>query len=118
MIGRLNDSSHALTLGGFGTSPEWGEICSSLKDKKEFSLRLDSSGTGPSDHTSFYLNNIPVLFFFTGEYGDYHKPGDVYDKINYTGELEVVKFVYQVIAAANTRGRFAFTRTRETAAQF
>ena len=113
MIGRLNDSSHALTLGGFGTSPEWAEIFNSLKDKKEFALHLDSSGTGPSDHTSFYLKDIPVLFFFTGVHGDYHKPSDVSAKINYTGELEVVKFIYDVIAAGNTRGQFSFTRTRE-----
>ena len=116
MIGRLNDSSHALTLGGFGTSPEWAEICNTLKDKAAFALHLDSSGTGPSDHTSFYLKNIPVLFFFTGVHADYHKPSDVYDRINYTGELAVVKFIYEFIVAANGRGRFAFTKTRETSA--
>jgi len=114
MIGRLNDSSHALTLGGFGTSPAWGEICNSLKEKKEFSLHMDSSGTGPSDHTSFYLKEIPVLFFFTGAHADYHMPGDNYEKINYPGELQVIKFVYDIVETANTRGRFAFTKTRET----
>ena len=52
---------------------------------------LDSSGTGPSDHTSFYLKNIPVLFFFTGIHPDYHKPSDEAGKINYPGELQVIR---------------------------
>lgn len=114
MIGRLNDSSHTLILGGFGTSPAWAEICNAVKAKRAFSLHLDSSGTGPSDHTSFYLKDIPVLFFFTGVHADYHMPGDDYEKINYAGELQVIKFIYDIVEAANSRGRIAFTRTRET----
>jgi len=114
MIGRLNDSSHALTLGGFGTSPAWGEICNSLKEKKEFSLHMDSSGTGPSDHTSFYRKNIPVLFFFTGIHSDYHKPSDDADKINYTGEWRVVRYIYNITEAAGKLGRLTFSPTRET----
>jgi len=112
MIGRLNDSSHLLTLGGVGTSPYWGATFGGVKNK-EVSLRLDSSGMGPSDHTSFYLRGIPVLFVFTGAHADYHTPGDNSEKINYTGELEVVKFVYSLIEAADKRGRFGFTKTRD-----
>jgi len=113
MIGRLNDSSHLLTLGGIGTSPYWAQMFGASKDKKEFSFRLDSSGVGPSDHTSFYLKDIPVLFVFTGAHADYHTPGDDPAKINYTGELEVVKFVYGLIETADKRGRFGFTKTRD-----
>jgi hypothetical protein len=43
------------------------------------------SGVGPSDHTSFYLKDIPVLHFFTGTHEDYHKPSDDPEKINYGG---------------------------------
>jgi aminopeptidase YwaD len=121
MVGRLNDSSHTLNIGGYGTSPAWGEICNSISDKKYFDLHFDSSGTGPSDHTSFYLKNIPVLFFFTGWHSDYHKPTDVYDKINYNGEIQVLKYVYGVIERVDKRGRIAFSKTREMqmgAAQF
>lgn len=113
MIGRLNDSSHLLTLGGIGTSPYWGQMCNTAKDRKEFSFRLDSSGMGPSDHTSFYLKDVPVLFVFTGVHVDYHTPGDNPEKINFTGELEVVKFVYGLVEAADKRGRFGFTKTRD-----
>ncbi len=112
MIGRLNDSTHLLTIGGFGTSPTWASVCSD-RDKKFFNLRLDSSGVGPSDHTSFYQKDVPVLFFFTGAHADYHRPGDDYDKINYMGELEVVKYIYSIVENLNTKGRLGFTRTRD-----
>jgi aminopeptidase YwaD len=114
MIGRLNDSSHVLTIGGYGTSPAWGEICNHVSDKNYFTLKYDSSGVGPSDHTSFYTRDIPVLFFFTGIHSDYHKPTDNYDKINYTGELQVLKYIYGVVEYANTKGKLAFSKTRDT----
>jgi aminopeptidase YwaD len=113
MVGRLNDSSHVLTIGGYGTSPVWGDVCNSVSDKKYFTLRFDSSGAGPSDHTSFYRKDIPVLFFFTGIHGDYHKPTDDYAKINYTGELQVLKYIYEVIGSVNKKGRITFARTRD-----
>jgi aminopeptidase YwaD len=115
MVGRLNDSSHSLIIGGYGTSPVWGELFNNnFSEKKYFVLKYDSSGTGPSDHTSFYRKDIPVLFFFTGLHKDYHRPTDDYDKINYAGELHVVKYIYQLIENLNDRGKLAFTKTRET----
>jgi aminopeptidase YwaD len=112
MLGRLNDSTHGLTIGGYGTSPLWGQLLTE-KDKF-FTIKFDSSGSGPSDHTSFYRKDIPVLFFFTGVHSDYHKPTDDADKINYNGELQVVKYIYNIIDAANKKGKLGFTKTRET----
>ena len=113
MIGRLNDSTHKLIIGGYGTSPVWGEI---VKPGNKFlTIKFDSSGTGPSDHTSFYRKDIPVLYFFTGLHSDYHKPSDDADKINYTGELQVVKYIYSIIEDADKKGKLAFTKTREVA---
>jgi aminopeptidase YwaD len=114
MVGRLNDSSHSLTIGGYGTSPQWGELFSNHDDKKYFNLKYDSSGTGPSDYTSFYRKDIPVLFFFTGLHKDYHRPSDEYDKINYTGELHIVKYIYSLIDALNVKSSIEFAKTRET----
>ncbi len=115
MVGRLNDSSKSLIIGGYGTSPEWGELFNiNSSEKKFFSLTYDSGGVGPSDHTSFYRKDIPVLFFFTGLHKDYHRPTDDYDKINYTGELHVVKYIYQLVGNLNDKGKLAFTKTRET----
>jgi aminopeptidase YwaD len=114
MVGRLNDSSKTLTIGGYGTSPAWGSVFTSLSKQKLFTIKFDSSGTGPSDHTSFYLKNIPVLFFFTGLHTDYHKPSDDYDKINIEGELNIIKFIESLVKTTNTKGKLAFQKTRET----
>ncbi|MCC7401510.1 MAG: M20/M25/M40 family metallo-hydrolase [Chitinophagaceae bacterium] len=115
MVGRLNDSTHVLTIGGYGTSPVWNAVFASFNKKKsDLIFKFDSSGTGPSDHTSFYRKDIPVLFYFTGLHPDYHKPSDDFDKINYTGELEVIRNIYSVISFLNNKSKLAFTKTRET----
>ena len=115
MVGRLNDSSKVVTIGGYGTSPTWGETFSLLqKERSPFVFKYDSSGTGPSDHTSFYRKDIPVLFYFTGLHSDYHKPSDDADKINYAGEQMIVEHIYKLVESLNNKGRLAFTKTRET----
>ena len=112
MVGRLNDSTHGLSIGGYGTSPEWGAL---LTQKDPFfTIKFDSSGSGPSDHTSFYRKGIPVLFFFTGIHSDYHKPSDDADKINYNGELAVIKYIFHLVSETAGKGKFAFTKTRES----
>src|SRR3954471_9706226 len=113
MVGRLPDSSKTLNVGGIGTSPAWTRTLSSLSNKN-LVIKYDSSGTGPSDHTSFYRKNIPVLFLFTGLHPDYHRPTDDANKINYTGELTVIRYVYNVVEKTNSENKFAFTPTRET----
>lgn len=114
MIGRLNDSTKAFTVGGFGTSPTWGNIIQQgIQTKDSISIKIDSSGTGPSDHSSFYRKNIPVLFFFTGTHGDYHKPGDDIDKINFGGEDKIVQYIVELIKKTDNEPKLVFTKTRE-----
>ncbi len=113
MVGRLNDSSRALTIGGYGTSPTWSSSFSGLPAAKYFHIKFDSSGTGPSDHSSFYRKDIPVLFFFTGLHSDYHKPSDDAPLINAVGEYRIVQLIYQVIHATPGSDKLAFTKTRE-----
>ena len=112
MVGRLSDSAKTLTVGGYGTSPVWSEVLYARR-KLPFSIKVDSSGTGPSDHTSFYRKGIPVLFFFTGLHHDYHKPSDDADKINYTGELQIIKYIAELVKDLNKKDKLAFTPTRE-----
>jgi len=118
MVGRLNDSTHVVTVGGYGTSPSWGEVYHLTGKKKLYSndlvFRFDSSGIGPSDHTSFYLKNIPVLFYFTGIHQDYHKTTDDFDKINFTGEMNVVKHILSLIEIEDReKAKIAFLKTRD-----
>lgn len=68
-----------------------GQIPASAK--MSFALQLSEDGFGPSDHSSFYKKNIPVLFFFTGTHNDYHKPTDTADKINYAGEANIISYI-------------------------
>jgi aminopeptidase YwaD len=115
MVGRLNDSSQTVTIGGYGTSPQWGTLIDPNNKKNPFVIRIDSSGTGPSDHTSFYRKDLPVLFFFTGLHTDYHKPGDDADKINYTGETKIINYISSIVLSPiTTNQKLAFTKTRET----
>lgn len=112
MLGRLNDSTHKLTVGGLGTSPVWGSMIK--KTEKKFMIVADSSGVGPSDYSSFYYAGVPVLFFFTGLHTDYHKPSDDADKINYTGEAQVMKYIYSIIEKMDKLPKPAFTPTKQT----
>jgi aminopeptidase YwaD len=112
MVGRMNDSTKTITVGGYGTSPNWKTMIDGIK-KKTFTIRYDSSGSGPSDHTSFYRKDIPVLFFFTGLHTDYHKPSDDADKINYLGMVQIIRFIQQLIENDKQPQRLVFTKTRE-----
>jgi len=113
MVGRLNDSTHSLELGGIGTSPVWEDVVKMAGDG--FKITVDSSGVGPSDHTSFYNVGIPVLFFFTGSHKDYHKPSDTAGLINYPGENSVIKYVDRVVAKMdNDNEKPRFTATKQT----
>ena len=111
MVGRY-DSSKKLTIGGYGTSPVWGNIFTTTTDKN-LVVKFDSSGTGPSDHASFYRKNIPVLFFFTNSHSDYHKATDDWQKINYSGELEIVNYINHIIEATDSKGKLSFAKTRD-----
>ena len=110
MVGRY-DTSRKLTIGGFGTSPIWATVIPAVTNK--FSIKIDSAGSGPSDHASFYRKDIPVLFLFTGSHSDYHKASDDWDKINYEGESAILQMVYSVIEKTNDKGKIAFTKTAE-----
>jgi hypothetical protein len=92
MIGRL-DETKGMIVSGWGTSPVWGKLIPDLAKKQNLKYTVDLSGVGASDHTSFYLKNIPVVQFFTGAHGDYHKISDDPDKINYEGEARILALI-------------------------
>jgi len=99
MIGRLEDRS--LTIYGTGTSPQWESLLSKQNIDSLFELKLVEDGYGPSDHAQFYGKDVPVLFFFTGIHNDYHKPSDDWEKLNYTGQEQIVRFVYRLARDIN-----------------
>ncbi len=110
MIGRVDSENH-LYIGGVGTSPLFLDYFA--KNKSEyFNIVTDNSGIGPSDHTSFYLKDIPVLFFFTGSHSDYHKPSDDYEKINLVGLRETVNFIETLTLKLSVESKIPFTKTK------
>lgn len=111
MIGRLNDSTKKILVYGIGTSPVFGAMVEKFKPEAA-DIKVDSSGTGPTDHTSFYLKDIPVLSFFTGQHQEYHKPEDDEHLINYEGEIMVLKYVANIIDSVATMPKIKFTKTK------
>jgi hypothetical protein len=96
MIGRLNPETRLIIIGGTGTSAESDSILKKLEVGRSFKATHSADGYGASDHSSFYSENIPVFFFFTGVHDDYHTPTDDADKINYTGEVAVLDMAYDL----------------------
>ena len=111
MVGRLNEEK-SLAIHGIGTSPQWKKAFEEIGDIG-FKLIKKESGIGPSDHTSFYLKDIPVLHFFTGQHEDYHKPSDDAEKVNYEGMVEIVQFIDALIASLDSKEKLAFTKTKD-----
>ena len=95
MVGRLKKSKE-LFVGGIGTSYESEELVNSLLGKRDLKLGISHNGFGPSDHASFYIENIPVFFFSTGAHADYHTPLDVVEMINFDGLKLLNDYIYDL----------------------
>jgi hypothetical protein len=109
MVGRLNAESK-LAINGVGTSPLWPDLISKA-NKYDFNITSSNSGIGPSDHTSFYLMDLPVLHFFTGSHEDYHKPTDDIEKINSAGMVRIANMVMSLIDNFDTNMKMPFSKT-------
>jgi hypothetical protein len=102
MIGRL-DSAKDLTIGGVGTALETQSIIDSLV--RGFNVKISKEGYGPSDHASFYGENIPVIYFTSGVHDQYHTPKDTYDRINVEGERLIIENAFLLIREVANRGK-------------
>ena len=111
MVGRL-DSAGRIIMNGIGSSPVFKPVADSIHIDN-INLRTSESGIGPSDHTSFYLQNIPVIHFFTGSHEDYHKPSDVAEKVNYEGLYTVFLYITAFISGLDGIGKLEFTKTQD-----
>lgn len=96
MVGRLDNDTKNLTVGGTGTAVGLEDMLKTHVDKSGLNVKYSSEGYGPSDHASFYAKDIPVMFVFTGVHEDYHTPQDDAHLINYEGEKVVADLVYDV----------------------
>lgn len=111
MVGRLSQEN-VLAVNGTGTSLIWPDLLASAS-KDRVTIKSHASGLGPSDHASFYLKDLPVLHFFTGQHPQYHKPGDDIHLVNFEGMVTISDVVYDVIQALPKSGEIPFTKTKD-----
>ena len=111
MIGRLENNE--VSVLGTATSPIWDEILESRATEMGLTLQKIKSGTGPSDHSSFYKLDKPVLAFFSGIHSDYHTPSDTPDKINLEGSEKIVNYALAVIKSAEEKDEITFSKVAE-----
>ncbi|MBI3259270.1 MAG: M28 family peptidase [Ignavibacteriae bacterium] len=113
MIGRLKENK--INVQGVGTSSRWQSLIDSLGKVYSFTISTSADGFGPSDHSSFFGKDRPVLFVFTGLHSDYHRPTDTWDKINYEGETTVVRFAESVLRTiSHTAEKPDFIKVKST----
>ncbi|RLD28433.1 MAG: peptidase M28 [Bacteroidetes bacterium] len=110
MVGRLNEEN-TIAVHGVGTSPIFKQILFANNDQGLI-IKEHESGIGPSDFTSFYLADIPVLSFFTGQHEDYHKPGDDAEKLNYEGMELIANYILNILTDLDDDGKLAFRKTK------
>jgi Zn-dependent M28 family amino/carboxypeptidase len=97
--GQASSTGFPIVIGANGQPVVTAELSKlPLSLAAPFALTLNEDGFGPSDHSSFYSKQVPVLFFWTGTHDDYHKPSDTADKINYEGEARIVSFVARIVS--------------------
>ncbi len=111
MVGRLNEDRQ-LAIYGSGTSPSWNDLIYGVKSPV-FKFTITESGLGPSDHSSFYLEDIPVLHFFTGQHEDYHRPSDDTQKINFEGLQDIIRYIGGIVDRSKVLPKFEFTKTKD-----
>jgi C-terminal processing protease CtpA/Prc len=97
---------------GVGTAAEFPALVTHANASAGFDIKTSNDGYGPSDHSSFYKKNVPVLFMFTGAHADYHKPSDTWDKLYYQGIVRVAGFVTSLIDSLDARPRPTFLHAK------
>lgn len=112
MVGRMKEDQ-SLAINGIGTSPSFPPVLDQI-NADSLKLITSESGVGPSDHTSFYLQDLPVLHFFTGQHEDYHKPSDDSERINYDGMIKVIRYISRLVKTLDSEPKLAFTKTKDS----
>jgi Zn-dependent M28 family amino/carboxypeptidase len=95
MIGRIRGGK--VYVNGTGTGSTLDKLVASVKPPESFKIDLsEATGYGGSDQMSFTVKQVPVLFFFSGLHGDYHKPSDTWDKIDAPNAARLLGYVAEI----------------------
>jgi hypothetical protein len=110
MVGRLKDNR--LMVLGTGTAAEFPVLLENANRSAGFDLKLSGDGYGPSDQSSFYKRQVPVLMLFTGAHADYHRPTDGWDRINEQGLWRVTGFAAALVESLDARPRTHYLKAK------
>jgi aminopeptidase YwaD len=113
MVGRLDTDMKKLNVMGTGSTLQWDSLLN-VTENQGIMLAMNPSGSGGSDHMSFYLKDIPVLFFITGLHKDYHTPNDVIEKINFEGMTDITVLIFNLLHHLNSVSALPFTRAEQS----
>ncbi len=96
MVGRVRDG--ALQVLGAESAPEWRtRVTTAGAAAPTLRITAGGDGYGPSDHTSFYAEGVPVVHLFSGAHAEYHTPDDDADTLNMEGGGAVVRFTARLV---------------------
>lgn len=115
MVGRL-DTAKGIAISGTGTATNLPDLING-SNTVGMKVIMKESGVGPSDHTSFYLQDIPVLHYFTGQHGDYHKPTDDAQYVNYEGIVQITTIIRNMVMNADQLPKLTFQKTKDESEQ-
>ena len=113
MVGRLRNNR--VSIIGESSADEWRGLIDPLCAALAIGCQLGGDGYGPSDQTPFYAAGVPVLHFFTGAHGDYHKPSDTTDLINAAGGARIAHLVAALAAELAQREALTYQASQAPA---
>lgn len=109
MIGRC--ANNKLSIGGNARCPDLASMneMENAHSAHPFAMSYDIEPYFfRSDQANFAKKQIPVIFYFTGEHGDYHQVGDEVQKINFGGLTDIARIATGVVWQAASQPRTVY----------
>ena len=107
MVGRARGN---VDVSGLEYAPSMEEdLRAAAQGLRGLSIKREGPGAGRSDDSNFQSRRIPAINFFTGFHGDYHRPGDDWEKIDTQGTSQIATLAFELaarLAARPTRPEF------------
>jgi hypothetical protein len=107
MVGRARGN---VDVSGLEYAPSMeDDVKAAAQGLRGLSIKREGPGAGRSDDANFQSRNIPAINFFTGFHGDYHRPGDDWEKIDTQGTSQIATLVFELaarLAARSARPEF------------
>ena len=101
MVGRARGN---VDVSGLEYAPSMEEdLRAAAQGLRGLSIKREGPGAGRSDDSSFQSRRIPAINFFTGFHGDYHRPGDDWEKIDTQGTSQIATLAFELAARLAAR---------------